>query len=108
MSDTAPYKAKEELASEPVLSWFSARFLEFYTLSWDAEHVSQRLNEMDTMVHHVRDPQLVATIRVRMAQIAVEFDVRPYAKELLNACLTLFPPIGGVTRTNEQDEPDYE
>lgn len=97
-------KAKKDLASEPVLSWFSARFLEIYVQSTNTEQVSQRLAEMDTMVNRVRDPQLVATIRLRMAQVALAFDVQPHAKEFLNSCLTLFPPMGGVPLTYEEDK----
>lgn len=99
-------RAKEELACEPVLSWFSARFLEICTLSRDTGQVSQRLHEMDTMVRRVRDPQLVAAIRLRMAQAAMEFDVQPTANVLLKACRTLFPPIGGAIETHGQDKSD--
>ncbi len=87
-------QAKECLGTTPVLSWFSALFLELQ-LAGDAPGLlAEAFHMMERMIPQLHDPNLVAAIRLRMSLLAIRRHDLRSAESLLNECIPLFPSMG--------------
>lgn len=88
-------EAKDLLGDSPVVSWFSARFLELRSGSKTCgPAVGEVFQDMEDMIARLHDPQVITAIRLRMAQVAVRGQDLQSAESILDACIRMFPPLG--------------
>ena len=87
-------QAKDLLGTAPVVSWFSARFLELHLTEDRHRQLPAILEEMEAMITQLHDSHLIAAIRLRMILVAIAQRDLHAAENLVHACIPLFVPMG--------------